>query len=214
MTDGEYKEYIKDTNDSELIMLYQEGNEDAKDLLYQKYKYIMKRLLSKYKSLLSKMRIDEQDANSECQIGFYSALLNYQDDKDTSLPTFITFCVERRIRNLIKKYNREKYDILKKTISLESPFLSMDGNLLDILSDKKAKDPLKSVMEDDNFQNIIEQIKDKLTSKEYDIFLLLNQNLSLLEIAKILNLDYKQVDNASQRIKAKIKDIFLTKNKL
>ena len=46
-----------------------------------------------------------------------------------------------------------------------------------------------------------------LTEREHEVFELLVLNKSTKEIAQILNINEKQVDNAIQRIKNKVKSI-------
>lgn len=213
MTKEEYEEYAKNTNDSELIMLYHEENEDAKNLLYYKYKFIIDILISKYHVYLKKLNVDYQEIYSECNVGFSDGIIHYQEDKDTSLPTFITFCVERRLKGIIRKYNRKKYQNMNETFSLDMELLDSNSTLLDTLRDEKASDPLTKILEEEGYEYLIEKIKQSLTQKEYEVFLLLNKGMSLLEISKILSLSYKQVDNTIQRVKNKIKNILNNKNK-
>lgn len=202
-------EQILNTNDSELIMLYHEEDENAKNILYLKYKFIIDILIKKYYKYLINLNIDEQEIYSECSVGFSDALKSYQDDKDAGLPTFITLCIERRIRNILRKYNREKYKGLQETYSLD--YVYNDTTLMDILSDDFEHDPLKNMTENENYIELVKQIKSKLTEKEYDVFVLMANGLSYIEIAKILNNTPKQIDNTIQRVKNKIRKIIENK---
>lgn len=203
------EENIKNTNDGELIMLYREEDENAKNILYFKYKCIIDILISKYKLYLKKLNIDYQEVYSECSVGFSDALNHFQEDKDTILPTFITLCVERKLKSLIRKYSRQKYQSLHDTYSLDMAIDGGDVTLLDMLSDDNANDPLKNILEDESYANLVAKIKNNLTESEYEVFKLLYRGMSLGEIATILNKNYKQVDNTVQRVKAKIKKILL-----
>ena len=111
--------YLEDLNDSELLMLYRENDENAKNLLYIKYKYIIELLMRKYHNVFVNLNIDLQEVYSECTVGFSDSLASYKDDKKTSLSTFITICIERRIRSILKKYNRDKYKLLHDSFSLD-----------------------------------------------------------------------------------------------
>lgn len=199
-------EYIdlKDVNDNELLMLYKEDDENAKNLLYMKYKFIMDLLVKKYSNFLKRLNIDYQEIYSECNVGFSDGLVSYRDDKDTTLATFITLCVERRIRAVIKKYNRDKYKVLQDAFSLDFNYED-GGTLIDLLS--IDGDPLKEMTDKEEFRELILKIKKILTKNEWDVFVLMVSNLSYQEIAKIQNKKPKQVDNAMQRIKIKIKRI-------
>ena len=55
-------------------------------------------------------------------------------------------------------------------------------------------------------------IKEALTDAEYSVFELMSLGLNYRDIASILNKEPKQVDNAIQRIKIKIKKILETRN--
>ena len=214
MTKEELEEELKNTNDGELIMLYREEDELAKNLLYYKYKFIIDILISKYKNYLKKLNVDYQEIYSECAVGFSDGIKHFQEEKDTSLPTFITLCVERRIKGIIRKYNRKKYQEIKDVFSLDMVFDDTDSTLLDVISDESANDPLKNILEDESYASLLRKIKDNLTKTEYEVFVLLYNGLSLSEIAKILNKNYKQVDNTIQRVKSKIKKLLLVEEEL
>lgn len=200
-------EEIYNTNDNELIMLYHEENEDAKNILFYKYKFIIDILIKKYNKYLISLNIDYQEIYSECTVGFSDGLRSYQDNKSASLATFITLCIERRLGNIIRKYNREKYKGLQETYSLDYIYEESDTKLMDFISDDYEHDPLKNITEQEGYNELVDSIKEKLTKKEYEVFVLMIRGLSYVEIAKILNNTPKQVDNTKQRIKAKIRNI-------
>ena len=202
---------IKNTNDYELLMLYEENNEDAKNILYVKYKFIIDILIKKYKKYFEDLNIDLQEVYSECYVGFSDSLNNYKDNKNASLPTFITLCVERKLRSIVRKYNQEKYKVLQETYSLDFLY---DGevSLMDVLKDDKS-DPLKAITDKESYNDLFNNITSILTKKEYDVFILMIQGLSYQEIAKILNKTPKQIDNAMQRIKIKVRNL-ITKSEV
>lgn len=195
-----------DTNDSELIMLYRENNEDAKNIIYCKYKFIIDILIKKHSYNIKMLNIDEQEIYSESAVGFSDALRCYDENKETTLPTFITLCVERRIIALLKKYNRDKYKELNNMYSLDFAY-DDENKLIDFLSDEGLSDPLTALSEEEKYKELIKSIKEKLTTKEYEVFCLMAKGLNYREISKILNNTPKQIDNTIQRIKHKIKMI-------
>lgn len=205
------KEELENINDNELLMLYREDDEDAKNLLFQKYKFIIDILIKKYKKYLTSLNIDYQETYSECSVGFSDGLKNYQEEKKSSLATFITLCIERRLGNIIRKYNREKYKGLQETYSLDYAYGDNELRLMDLVSDDYEHDPLKSMTEEEGYMELITNIKAILTEKEYEVFVLMIRGLSYTEIAKILNNTPKQIDNTIQRIKTKIKNIIKSK---
>jgi len=201
---------IENTNDSELIMLYREDDEDAKNILFLKYKFIIDILIKKYNKIIAALNIDGQEVYSECTVGFSDALRNYQDDKDTTLPTFITLCVERRIGTLIRKYNREKYKIISDSYSLDYFYDQFGRPLIDILEDPN-KEPLINMTDEENCRELIHDIEEILSKKENEVFKLMIKGFNYKQIAKILGNTPKQVDNTMQRLKQKIRNLLLEK---
>lgn len=203
-------EDIINSNDYELLYLYHENDEQAKNILYLKYKFIINLLIKKYSKYLIKVNADYDEVYSECTIGFSDALKRFDDKKDASLPTFITLCVERKLKTIIKKYNRNKYKINKESLSLDYVY-DDDQSLMDYVIDLNHE-PLKNMTEDERYNELIDNIKSKLTEREYNVFLLMAKNLNYNEIANILGLTSKQVDNTMQRVKNKIKEIKIANN--
>ncbi len=202
---------LEKTNDSELIMLYREDDEDAKNMLFYKYKFIIDILIKKYQHWLSALKIDFQELYSECTVGFSDALYCFQEDKDSSLPTFITLCVERRISGIIRKYSRDKYKILQDSYSLDFIYDDNSASLIETISDECNQDPLKNMAEKEEYDELILKIKKSLTNKEYEVFVLKSRGFDYQEIARILGKNPKQIDNSIQRIKTKIKKLLNTK---
>ena len=200
-------ELIENTNDYELIMLYREEDEDAKNILFYKYRFIIDILIKKHLKYLTSLNIDYQEIYSECTVGFSDGLRSYQEDKSTTLATFITLCIERRLGNIIRKYNRDKYKGMQDTFSLDYIYSEKDTRLMDLLSDDYEHDPLKNITEQEGYIELVNSIKDKLTEKEYEVFVLMIRGLSYIEIAEILNNTPKQIDNTIQRVKSKIRNI-------
>ena len=199
------KEMLDNTNDSELLMLYYENDEDAKNLLFHKYKFIIDILIKKHLKFFNTLNIDLQEVYSECNVGFSDGLKKYVPNKNTSLPTFITLCIDRRLKKIIRKYSTGKYKTIQSAYSLD--FIYEDNlKLIDNLEDFEY-DPIKNIEEEESYNELIKEIKNELSEYEYEVFLLMIQNINYKEIAKILNKTPKQIDNSIQRIKIKVKKL-------
>ena len=197
---------LNKTNDYELIMLYHENDEEAKNILFMKYKFIIDILIKKYSGISSSLNIDSQEIYSECTVGFSDALRSYQDNRDTSLPTFITLCIERKITSLLKKYNREKYKVIQNTYSLDYSYEEFNRPLIEMLTDNK-NEPLLNMTNEENYHELLDNIKNNLSKKEYEVFNLMLKGFDYQQIAKILQNTPKQIDNTMQRIKVKIEKL-------
>ncbi len=187
--------------DEELLYLIGENNEDAKDILYEKYKYIIEVVYSKYRKAGHALGIDYSDLYQEALLGFSDAIAKYRDDKSTKMSTFITLCVDRRLQVALNKAGRLKNKILNGTISIDGEYGPDGSSLGEIIKDDVHNDPLDDIVEKE--LNVL--IKDSLSKAEQEVYKLMIRGYSYSEIAQLLDKPTKSIDNTIQRIKAKIR---------
>ena len=194
-------------NDNELISMIHESSEDAKDLLFKKYKYIIDIEIKKYSSMAKLLGYDYNDLMQDALVGFSDALNSYRDDRYTALASFITLCVDRKLQVSIKKAGRKKNKLLNDSLSLEYVYQQYASPLMDIISDNKENDPLENILKEEKFKELLDKIKNSLSNSEYEVYSLMINGLKYDEIATLLDKNLKQVDNTIQRVKSKIKKI-------
>ncbi len=194
-------------SDSKLIEMVREKDENAKDYLYQKYRYIIETELKKYSFVSKKFGIDYHDLYQEADVGFSDALVRYKDNKNMALSSFITLCVDRRIRTYIRKYTTQKNKIISETLSLEYIYDKTSSPLSDLISDNNENNPLDNMVKEEHLKELLDNIQKSLSSSEKEVYDLMITGLKYDEIAIILNKKPKQIDNAIQRIKSKINNI-------
>ena len=199
------KNSYADYNDSELIMMINESSEEAKEILLNKYHYIIGLVIKKYKKTAELLGIEGKDLYQEALFGFTDALNKYDEQKMASLNTFISLCVERRIRTIIRNHNNPKSKLLNDTVSLDS--LLEDKSSNKEIEDRKDKDPLVFITDAEEEKELKNNIENILSPTEKEVYNLLISGFDIKEIALKLNKTYKQVDNTIQRIKEKIKKI-------
>ncbi len=197
----------KDINDQELINMLHESSEDAKDILFEKYRYIIDIEMKKYSSMARALGYDINDLYQDALVGFSDALNSYRDDRHAALPSFITLCVDRKLQVSIKKAGRLKNKLLNDSLSLEHVYDTYASPLMDLLSDNNENDPLESILKEEKTKELIDSIKSVLSDSEYEVYSLMVNGLKYDEIATLLNKSLKQVDNTIQRVKNKIKKI-------
>ncbi len=197
----------KDYSDSELMYLVKESNEDAKDIILEKYRYVIDIIFSKYKSLGKNVGLESSDLYQEALLGFMDAVNNYSEKKDVKLVTFISFCVRRRLNMALMKANRVKHRFLNDSLSLEHYYDNIDATMMDLISDNEENNPLNNLMNEEEFLDLNEKIKEHLSKNEYEVYELLRNGFSYTEIATLLDKTPKSVDNAIQRIKGKVRKI-------
>lgn len=192
--------------DTELINLVSENSEEATDLLYEKYNYIIDIIVNKYRRGAYSLSVDIGELRQEARLGFSDALVSFNQDKDTTLPTFISLCVERRVGNYLKQADTLKHRMLKEAYSLEES-LYEDGFSLENKIGSSANDPQVRMQEEEDIKNLKKQIDELLSPGEHEIYKLLINDFSYEDIASILNKDIKYVYNSVSRIRTKIRSI-------
>lgn len=198
-----YKEY----NDYELIYLIREGNEEANNILYKKYKPVIELKARKYyRSALNK-GLDYNDLVQEGMIGLSEALRDFNNYKDVKLSTFASLCIERQISTAVTKASRKKHMVLNESISYDFINDDDDKPLIDYLAEEKEGNPLEYFVDREEWNETFEKIRNELTDFEYQVLELKINNFNYNEIATILDKTPKSIDNALQRIKRKAKSI-------
>ncbi len=195
------------TSDNELLMLANENSEEAKEILLKRHSNIIDILIIKYSSIFFKLEIDKQEVYAEALYAFTDALNSYNTEKNASFPTFFTLCLQRRIGKIIRKHNTEKSKFDKKVYSLDYVSDSLGVPLIDIIKSENINDPLIKITEEESYKEFNDLVKNKLSEMEYVVYEYMLDNLNYNEIALLLNKNPKQIDNAIQRIKIKIKEI-------
>lgn len=190
-----------DYNDNELIDLLTE-NEEAGDILYEKYKPLIVKIAKKYHNPNISNGLDLSDLISEGMIAFSQAIDAYKVSREASFYTFAKTCIERKIRSVIVGTTRQKHKILNESISMDEDF--EDFNLKKVIGDD-SQNPEKLVVTDESIKELLDSLDNELSDFEKQVFELKKSGFEIIEIANILDKDYKSVDNTIQRIKTKIK---------
>ncbi len=196
-------------NDNELLYLISEHSEEAMDILYNKYKHIIDKIVNKYMKFTynNNKGIDKNDLSQEAMIAFETAIKSYNDNNEASFYTFAKICIDRGLKTYLKRLDQAKNKILNESISFNfQTDNDNDNDLLNYIIDEKYN-PENNMLHFENASELDYQIKDKLTHLESRIYELRTGGMNTNEIAIILELDPKIVYNALQRIKNKIKDL-------
>ena len=186
------------SDDYELVYLAQEGNEDAINIIYDKYKPIIVKKSKNAIVFVTHHGIEINDIMQEGYIGLEEAIRNFSQDSEATFYTFASLCIDRQLINFLRKINGNKDRVLNEAIMLDDSLektLTDNYNIEDILLGK------------DNNEQITKMLRDALTDFEKNVFDLRIRGYSFEEIAKKLNKDLKSIYNTLQRIKAKFKKI-------
>ena len=184
-----------DNNDYELIYLIKEDNETAWNLMIKKYEGLIKKIASQYYNLSKGLKIEYEDLVQEGRIGLCAAIKGFKVDKNVLFYSFAFLCIKREILSYITQQTSQKHSLLLKASSLQEEIL--DKGIV-------YEDPL-SLMEDNYLTNKIIDFKHSLNFLEASIFELRYNSFSYRQIADLLEIDCKTVDNRLLKIRKEFK---------
>lgn len=190
-----------DVNDYEVLSVVAD-NEDATEFLFEKYQRLIEGLAKKSYALNQNKGLDLNDLVQEARLGFSTAINTFDDSKEVAFVTYARTCIERRLISLSKEVTRSKHLILNESYSIES--LANDSRDLENLLEDNQSNPADKVLDNENVNWLIKQVRGVLTPFENSVFDLKISGFTYREIAKILDKDTKAIDNATSRIKVKI----------
>ena len=185
-----------DTNDYETVFLAQDGNEDAINLLYHKYKPMIVKKSKNAIVFATHHGIDIHDIMQEGFIGLDEAIRNFSQDTDATFYTFATLCIDRQILNYMRKMTGGRDRALNEAITINDSIEKTVDDGTDIEA---------SLMGRDTDIHMAKEIRELLTDFEKKVFDMRLNDYTFEEIAKALNKDMKSIYNTFQRIRLKIK---------
>ncbi|MDD3995341.1 MAG: sigma-70 family RNA polymerase sigma factor [Tenericutes bacterium] len=196
----------KNINDYELIYLVEEKDENALNILYDKYKPIVDLKAKKYLKYGKKIGLEYEDLYQEGMLGLSEAIVSFDQEKNAQFKTFANLCMERQIFSLLKKASRKKHTLLNDSVSLDEKINDDENTLLDVFFEK-GTNPSELYEYKESKKELFEKIYSILTPLEKEVFDLKINNFDYNEISQLLNKSYKSVDSSIQRIRIKVRKI-------
>jgi len=197
-------ENLCNLSDEELVKRFQNGNNDAVNVIMTRYENLVQ-IMTKDLFILG---ADRDDLIQEGKIGIYNAMKSYSDDRNASFKTFVSTCINGQINTAIRKASRKKHIPLNGYVSFDDPNYNIqtDIELWDKISETTSINPEAVFINKEIDTDLENKINKILTEFEYKVWCYYLENMSYQEIAALVNRDVKSVDNALQRIKKKLKD--------
>ena len=137
--------------------------------------------------------IEEDDLAQEATLGLLSAAKSFREDGGASFATFARVCVRRRLINIFRT-------IPQAEIPHESPLDAGEREELEF-----PPSPDQWIQEKEEEVELLQKLRHILSVTEYRVLILHMASYSYNEIAQMLQMSVKSVDNAVQRIRQKLK---------
>lgn len=196
----------RDLNDNELVYLCAENNEDAMNLIVNKYKNCILMILKEYLKEYNIIGVEVADLYQEGLIGLMHAIHSYNPTRDVLFYTYANACIRTSLISAIRQTFRQKNRILNYSYSLDKIFEDSGDNFYEILKDE-SYEPNKLLLSSEEENELINKLKSKLSKSELAIFELRLKGLSNGEIATLIDKDTKYIENSLFRIKRKYKEL-------
>ncbi len=176
-------------SDNELVELAVGGNAEAFPVLLKRYSH---RISEKAKSFNFTQGAETEDFYQEGVIGFYSAIYSFDPLKSGNFSSFAMVLAEQAMQRFYNSANRKKHIPLQNYVQLDG-LTEMESKTLspeEMLIFKEQQNALFSSLSEFELS----------VAKAYLL------GYSRKTIAEKLNCELKQIDNAVQRIRQKIKN--------
>ena len=182
-------------SDEELLAMLRNGESSVAEYLMEKYKPLVR----KRARALYLAGGDHEDLLQEGMLGLYKAVREYQPEREASFLTFAGLCISRQMYSAVLSAQRKKHHPLNTSISLNELEENQEEYNLGT-----AESPEAILLDQEAAENLKSRISENLSPFEKKVLDLYLSGLDYLQIAERLGKPAKSIDNALQRIRAKV----------
>ena len=197
---------FKKINDYEILFLVNEKNENAEEILINKYKNLINKYIEEYKTIALQNGLEECDLYQEGLLGLTNAIKTFDQSKEASFFTYANICIKTKIQTAIRNSSSKKNIALNQSVSLDNLINSETANYYDIICDSK-NDISERLLKQEEQQQLFNKVEECLTPFEKQVLKLKTNSYSNDEIATKLQKDKRSIENAINRIRNKYRNI-------
>ena len=183
--------------DEALIERLRAGESAIADYLMEKYKGLVR----KKARAMFLIGGDTDDLIQEGMIGLFKAVRDFQPGREATFATFARMCIDRQIYSAIQNSNRQKHLPLNSYVSLNQEDESSP------IWELSVENPEEIIIDQETTRDLQQKISDYLSPMENKVLDLYLKGEGYVEIGRILGKSPKSIDNALQRIRAKIREV-------
>jgi len=173
---------FRNYNDFEIIDLIKQGNEEAFQLMVNKYRYLIAKMIKKFNLVY-----DYDDCYQEALMLLYKSIIKFDESYNKTFTRFF----ELNLTNYLISYknrNNNYFSFIQESLSSNNHQVVSEAMNVVYLD----QDLIDTFQQLSSFEKMVFQLK-------------ITQQLSVKEIAKELETNEKRIYNAMERIKKKIK---------
>ena len=197
---------LKKLNDEALVARALKKDEQAEEELLNRYKQLVLTKASKYYIEGG----DRDDLVQEGMIALVKAVRSYKEDATASFATFAQVCIDRQLVSAVRNAARKKHSPLNNALSIDQPIAedSQDAPAIaETLVAGSEAQPEQAALLSELTDMLTDSKAANFSNFEQQVIQYLIKGQSYREIAELLGKTPKQIDNAIQRIRAKLQKL-------
>ncbi len=179
---------LKDLTDEQLVELCNENRQVFNELL-SRYSNVIR---IKARSMGNNFA-DVDDLMQEGLLGLVSAAITFDKSKGATFATYSNICISNKMKSVLRSGKGFSETEFSDDIAQRAGFDSSPESIF---------------IEQEKDKEISDELKLHLSEKEWQIFKLFLAGSSYSQIADQLNIPFKAVDNALQRVRNKLKVVW------
>jgi RNA polymerase sporulation-specific sigma factor len=195
-------------HDDELVYYLRQKDEWAETVVLRKYQRAIWAIIHSCQPS-SALQSSLDDLYQEGCIALLDSVHHFREDLGASFGHFARVCIEREIRSLLRRYRSSSYSLLSHSLSL-SMSVSEDENvlLMDTIANTQTQYDPTHMATLNYYLSHIDKIKSEIGEDGWFIFQRHSEGYSYKEIATMMKISDKAVDNSLQRIRKKLASMF------
>ena len=187
-------------DDLALVAKAQAGDLYAQEALITRYAWVARSKARNY--FLEGGSRD--DLVQEGMIGIWKAIRDFDVEKNDNFIAFVNMCVVSQIKDALRMHNRFKNKLLNEAVSLTA----FDDNI----SPEYVGDPIGNYIEQEGVDGFYDKLRSLCNEQQMTVLKYYFEGYTYSEIASIMDLNAKKIDNILLAVKKKIKqnkDLFI-----
>ena len=182
-----FVENYENLSDDEIVSQIKKGDYELLQVIIDRYYPTMLKFVKKYcPSDYS------EDALQEATLALYTAVKDFDPSK-SGFSTFAALCIKRSVISVLKSRQRKKIIPDELLSSIE------DMEIID------SNSPEKIFFDREDYKILTDSIRLELSTLEYKVLELYLSGEKYCDIAKLLNISEKSVENSLTRIRRKLR---------
>ena len=194
----------KNLNDNEMLYLISENNEDAYNYMYKKYEPLINKIAVEILRNYKYLKLEYDDLFQEGMYALSLAIRKFDYRDNILFFTLVFLCIKREMYKLVIKANSNKNNIINYSLSLDEVVDEETGGLLNSFIYNEV-DMVEPRLEEIEKRKYILDLKYLLKQSYSEVYELKINGFSNQDIAVLLDLRYKDVDNYLRSIKSTLK---------